>query len=261
MPSSFARPRKQKDWPFASALWPGEAGPTNPVLVTKRAFLNLAGLLAIGVLLSAQEVQRHGLVFEAWVRGTFFGGYKPESYTQRWDIPAAENKAHGGIPVNPKAVKYGTAVDLGDALRQYEIDEPFLLIVGFWQQDGDVKRVVNILAPKVSPELWRRLWGPVTYSDLLRLDALIKDTGPSVEETRRLALRMKNSPPFTAAVIQVNPKIDTRGQRRLQCSIRFKDFFQYLAPAANPQPQEHPALFGVEYPGPIASESRDLRQP
>lgn len=128
----------------------------------KRAFLSLVLLLATAALVHAQEVQRHGLVFEKWVRDTFFEGYKPASYTQRWDIPAAANRAHGGIPVNPKAVKHGTPVDLGDALRQYAIDEPFLLIIGFWQQDGDMKRIVNIIAPEISPALWRQLWGPVT---------------------------------------------------------------------------------------------------
>lgn len=227
----------------------------------KRALFTLAWLLIMEAPASAQEVQRHGLVFEQWVRDTFFDGYKPASYTQRWDIPATVNQRHGGIPVNPKAVKYGTAVDLGDALRQYEIDEPFLLIVGFWQQDGEGKRLVNILASEISPVLWRQLWGSVTYADLLRLDALIKDTGPAVEETRKRALKMKNSPPFTGAVIQVNPKIDTHGQRRLQCSIRFADAFKYLAPGADPKPQERPALFGVEYPGPIASAPRELRKP
>lgn len=224
----------------------------------RRVLLTLAACAAILTLASAQEVQSHGLVFERWVRDTFFDGYKPASYTQRWDIPASANRDHGGIPVNPKAVKHGTAVDLGDALRQYEIDEPFLLILGFWSQDGDVKRIVNIIAPEISPELWRKLWGPVTYADLRRLDALIKDPGPTVEETRRLALKMKNAPPFTGAVIQVNPKIDNHGQRRLQCSIRFSDVFKHLAPGADPRPQDRPALFGVEYPGPIASKPREL---
>ena len=227
----------------------------------KRVLFILAWILAIGAPLSAQEVQRHGLVFEQWVRATFFDGYKPASYTQRWDIPAAANKAHGGIPVNPKAIKYGTPVDLGDALRQYEIDESFMLIIGFWQQDGDVKLMVNIIAPVISPAQWRKLWGPVTYADLLRLDALIKDTGPAVEESRKRAWDMKNAPPFTEAITQVNPKIDPRGQRRRQCSTRFTDAFKHLAPGADARPQERPALFGVEYPGPIASRPRELKKP
>ena len=225
-------------------------------MIRRRLLPALLALALTCAAVSAQEVQLHGLVFEKWVRDTFFDGYKPASYTQRWDIPATENKKHGGIPVNPKAVKYGTPIDLGDALRQYEIDEPFMLVAGFWQQDGDMKRLVNIAAPVVTPELWRRLWGPVTYADLLRLDALIKDQGPSVEELRKLALKMKNSPPFSEAIIQVNPKIDNTGQRRLQCSLRFADFFKYLLPEADTRPQPHPALFGVEYPGPIASKAR-----
>lgn len=226
----------------------------------RRLLALAAGWATLVVFAPAQEVQGHGLVFERWVRDTFFDGYKPASYTQRWDIPASANRAHGGIPVNPKAVKHGTAVDLGDALRQYEIDESFMLIVGFWEQNGDEKRFVNIIAPVITPELWRQLWGPVTHADLRRLDALIKDPGPPIEEIRRRALQMKNSPPFTAAVIQVNPKIDERGQRRLQCSIRFSDVFKYLAPGADARPQAAPALFGIEYPGGIASKARAVKQ-
>src|SRR5690606_36949186 len=90
-------------------------------------------------ILSAQEVQRHGVAFEQWVRDTFFDSYQPEHYTQKWDIPAAANLRHGGIAVNPKAAKYRSAVDLGDALRQFDIDQPFILLVGYWQQEGPEK--------------------------------------------------------------------------------------------------------------------------
>ena len=64
----------------------------------KRALFSLAWLLAAGAPVPAQEVQRHGLVFEQWVRATFFDGYKLASHTQRWDIPATANQAHGGAP-------------------------------------------------------------------------------------------------------------------------------------------------------------------
>lgn len=211
--------------------------------------------LAVAATLGAQEVQRHGLVFEEWVRDRFFNGYKPSNYTQKWDIPASANVDHGGVPVNPKAVKYGTAVDLGDAVRQFEIDHPFLLVLGFWEQRGEEKHFVNLVAPLVSAEKWRELWGPVTYADLLRLDRFIKDTARPIAETRRMALQMKNSPPFSQAVIQFNPKIDST-QRRLQCSLRFADVFKHLAPEADPKPQAKPTLWGVEAPGPIASGPR-----
>src|SRR3954468_17499174 len=112
-----------------------------------RLFLTAASLALAPA--RTQEVQQHGLVFEQWVRDTFFEGYRPRSYTQAWDVPAAANKNFGSVPVNPKAAKYGTPVDLGDALRQFKIDEPFLLVIGFWQQVGDEKHFVNIIAPRI----------------------------------------------------------------------------------------------------------------
>jgi hypothetical protein len=202
-----------------------------------------------------REVQRHGVVFEEWIRDTFFGGYRPPDYTQRWDIPANVNTNHGGIPVNPKAAKFGTPVDLGDALRQFDIQEPFLLIVGFWQQDGAVKRFVNVQAVRVEPEQWRRLWGSVTRTDLERLDALIKDSSRDVLAARREAQAMKRRPPFTEAVIQVNPKIDAN-QRRLQCSLRFADFFTHLAPEAERGKTNSPKLLGVPLPSEVVSPPR-----
>jgi hypothetical protein len=231
----------------------------SPVRTILTRMLRPSTWLSLLLLCSAtawsQEVQRHGLVFEQWVRETFFNGYRPASYTQKWDIPATANLAHGGVPVNPKAIKYGTAVDLGDALRQHAIDESFLLVLGFWEQRGTEKHFVNIVAPLVGPEKWRELWGPVTREDLQRLDSLIKDTRRPVEETRRLAREMKNAPPFSQAIIQVNPKIDSR-QRRLQCSLRFADVFKHLAPDADARPQADASLWGVPFPGPIASLPR-----
>jgi len=80
-----------------------------PKIACKQAPIRATALLGlfllfstIPVFLRAQEVQHHGLVFEEWIRDTFFDGYRPPSYTQKWDIPAAVNKKFGGVPVNPK---------------------------------------------------------------------------------------------------------------------------------------------------------------
>ncbi|HVU22582.1 MAG TPA: hypothetical protein VHE13_00550 [Opitutus sp.] len=216
--------------------------------------------LAAAVAAPAQEVQRHGLVFEEWIDDAFFGGYRPPSYTQKWDIPAAVNRDHGGVPVNPKAAKYRTPVDLGDALRQFDVAEPFILVIGYWQQDGDVKRMVNIVAPRIDPAAWRKLWGPITRADLERLDAVIKDKSLTPAQARAAAKAIKRAAPFNdpAAIIEVNPKIDSRTQRRLQCSLSFKDVFTYLVPGADPDPHAHPSLWGVEFPAEIASKPRTI---
>ena len=221
----------------------------------------LTGLLVLmaAVLLEAQEVQRHGLVFETWVRETFFPGGEPAGYTDRWDIPAARNRDHGGIPVNPKAVKWGTPIDLGDALRQWEIEEPFWLVAGFWEQatPGE-KRFVKIVAARVEPAQWRALWGDITRADLERLDAIVKDRALTPAEARRAAQALKRTAPFTTGTFVLNPKIDARGQRRLQCSLRFADFLTHLAPEVSREPDPVPALWGVPFPGPIAGGPREF---
>ena len=205
----------------------------------------------------AEEVQAHGLVFEHWVCDTFFGGYRPSAYTQKWDIPAGANTAHGGLPANPKATRAGTPVGLGDALRQYDIEEPFLLILGFWEQTGrEEKRFVKFLAPRVEPAAWRALWGSVTRADLERLDAVIKDRSLSPVEARLRAQELKARPPFSSAVFVLNPKIDAKGQRRLQCSLRYADIFKHLAPEVSPDPDPAPTLWGRPFPGPVKSAPR-----
>ncbi len=211
----------------------------------------LAVLLLLAVRpLSASEVQLHGLSFEHWVADTFFGGYRPEGATQKWDIPASANQDHGGIPVNPKATKDGSPVGFGDALRQYDINEPFLLIVGFWRQDGETKRFLRSLVARVEPSAWRALWGDIRRKDLLELDRIVKDTSRPIAEVRREVLRRKKEEPFASAAIQVNPKID-RSQRRLQCSITAARLFAVFAPGG-------PEIFGVPIPPVAGSPPRDL---
>lgn len=208
---------------------------------------------------SAREVQSHGLVFEKWLRDTFFGGYTPGAYTQKWDVPAEANPEHGRIPVNPKAAKYHSPVDFGDALRQHEIAEKkerFLLIVGFWEQEtATEKRWVNVQTVEVAPETWATLWHPITRADLEKLVNVIKDKSMSLEETRRRAREIKSRPPFSNSVMQVNPKIDG-SQRRLQCSLRFADFFDHLAPSADRERQDRPKVFGVAIPERFESAGR-----
>lgn len=207
------------------------------------------------------EVQSHGVAFEDWIRQTFFGRYQPAAYTQKWDIPREANTRYGRVPVNPKAARYGAPVGLGDALRQFDIDEPFLLIIGYWKEEGKNKRYVKVVAPIVSPETWRKLWHPLTREDLLRLDAVVKDRSVDYRESRRLAAAMKSRPPYSEAIMTLNPKIDGHGQRRLQCSLSFTQVMARLAPGEDPAEETSPKLFGVPLPAPFHSPRRTFTRP
>lgn len=104
---------------------------------------------------------------------------------------------------------------------------------------------MNIIAPMVTPKLYRSLWEPITLEDLKRLDAVVKDRKPGYREARAAAQKIKSAPPFARAILTVNPKIDEKSQRRLQCSLSFKNVFKRLAPQADSKPQERPQLFGA----------------
>jgi hypothetical protein len=253
---------------------PETAAAAIPFRVTPRRALSVRLLVVPAVLafpatspsVIADEAQAHGLAFERRVCETFFQGYRPAGYTQKWDVPAELNRlpdpALARLPVNPKAAKFRAPVGLGDALRQHDVAEPFILVLGYWTQaTPDEKRLVKILAPRVEPGTWRALWDPVTRADLERLDAVVKDRSLSPAQARRRARAMKSRPPFSESVFVLNPKIDEKGQRRLQCSLRYQDVLARLAPDAKPGPDETPALWGQPFPDAIASASRNSTAP
>ncbi|MFI5338109.1 MAG: hypothetical protein ACHQ5A_15075 [Opitutales bacterium] len=186
--------------------------------------------------------------FSTWVQRTFFAAYQPDEGGARWDIPAEANPDHGRVPVNIRSGPLGGAIDLGEARRQYEIEEPFLLVLGLWAPGASPPHLAGVAAPLITPEQWRALWGPVTYADLLRFEDLIQDPARPIEETRRLVLRMKSSPPFSQAGMQLNPIVEP-ALRQLRCSLRVEDVYRLLAPDLKPVPGGHPALWGVACPG------------
>ena len=216
-------------------------------------------LLVLAAPLRAGEVQGHGYQFEKWVRDTFFDGYQGQ-YTQEWDIAKEANKKYGGVPVSVKFTKYGSSVDLSDALRQFSIDEKFMLVIGYWKQEGNRKRIVHLIAPVVTPEQWQKLFAPITKGDLQTLDDTVKNREMTPQQASLAAAKIKRAPPFTEAAMTMNPKIDTKGQRRLQCSLRFDLVFKYLVPGVDPAPQEKPVLFGAPAPPPFVSGPREFKK-
>lgn len=98
------------------------------------------------------------------------------------------------------------------------------------------------------PGVWEELWRPIALADLETLDAQIKNRSFTYIEARELARRAVNSQPFSAAVIRANPKIDSKSQRRLQCSLTQENFFTNLAPDVTPETEQQPRLWGRPIP-------------
>lgn len=206
------------------------------------------------------EVQRHGFDFEDWVKKTFFAEFIGV-YTQKWDVPSEANyltkipKEFHHLPVSIKTCKFGSPIGFGDALRQYNNNQDFLLIVGFWKQTANYKNFIAVEGVKVFADVWRNLFSPLNASDLTLLDSTIKNIGLHYSEARKLAKEIKNSDKFKQTKIILNPKIDSKTQRRLQCSLPFNIFWRDFA-GKEPYQNTNCDLFGEKVPNSFVSSQR-----
>ncbi len=209
------------------------------------------------------EVQKHGFDFENWVKETFFAEFNA-NYTQKWDVPNEANsleivpKDFRHLPVSIKTCKFGSPIGFGDALRQFKNDEDFLLIVGFWKQEGKHKNFVAVEGVKIIANAWKSLFLPLDTNDLTLLDSTIKNTELHYSEARKRAIEVKNSAKFQEAKIILNPKIDSKTQRRLQCSLPFGVFWQDFVGKESYQNVDS-KLFGEKVPNPFLSGQRTFK--
>jgi len=210
------------------------------------------------------EVQSHGFSFEHWVRQNLFAGYTG-NYMQKWDVPAEANTSPPvpshlhHLPVSIKTAKLGSPVNLGDVLRQRRIDTDFLLVAGFWRQHSPTEKCFeDIGVVHFTAAAWSSLWGELTLAQLQEIDATIKDLHLPYAAARAAARAWKRD---TAAVascrLVVNPKVDSKTQRRIQCSLPF-DLFWHCA-RRQPVPQAAPELWGHVFPNPVRSAPRRFR--
>ena len=110
--------------------------------------------------------QQHGMNFEKWLKDTFFESFTQTGHTDKWDATGVSFKSKfalhtstfGGLPISIKTCQYGGSVNFGDAKRQAENNEDFLLIVAFWKNAGQHKKVVAIGAVKIAAENWQDLF-------------------------------------------------------------------------------------------------------
>lgn len=207
------------------------------------------------------EVQAHGFSFEKWVLDAHFAGYRG-SYMQKWDVapgatcsPSVPHELHG-LPVSIKTAKYGSPIGLGDVLRQRQIDSEFVMIVGFWcQRRPNEKWIEEIAVVRFTPIDWNLLWGNLGLEQLREIDRTIKDLTLSYSAARQRARDWKKSiAEAQTAQLIINPKIDSKTQRRIQCSMPFSTLWRIAG--RTPVPQDAPALFGAPFPNPIRSSAR-----
>ena len=180
-------------------------------------------------------VQSHGFTWEKDILRSVYGATETElesiGYTAAEDFPGSFNKLEPGVDVSIKTTKTPGVVCMADALRVFEFcgsAKAFhLVVVTYLQSSPTTKTLVSIIEVDLTDSR-ESLFGSVTSEDIRELNNLIKavPTGrrKTAEETRAIKefnFKIKNK---TGSII-LNPKIDSKSQRRLQCSFnKFRKF-------------------------------------
>ena len=166
------------------------------------------------------ESQLHGFAWEDEIKRSAFRMETSVNYTGAHDIPKEFNIFNANENISVKTTGSGT-VCMGDALRlfRYSPDEKHTCILVRYKQEADRK----VLTSTYELDLDNRplLWGSVTLEDVVELDALVRSMPSGTRDATIDAeiRRKKKELNALSGMIRFNPKIDSKSQRRLQCSI------------------------------------------
>ena len=170
------------------------------------------------------EVQAHGNYFEDLKNRELTGFSKDEydsmkdnGYTSSMDIVKG---LHSDKDVSIKTAK-GRKVDCGDILRRRSETE-YDIIIGVWDQVGDSKIFHTEYTFHIKPEHETLLWGRMSYEKLREFNEYIKsipEGRTAQKETKVERQVLKTITEDVDAQMKIHPKVDSKKQRRVQCSF------------------------------------------
>jgi hypothetical protein len=148
-------------------------------------------------------------------------------HTARFDVSSFMDPYGNGIPTSIKTSKYTgprTLVYLADAVRIVNMaDESRMrLMVALYRQVGGEKVFSELREYVIEGAEWAQICGNAPPEDIeaFALDLKGGDHLHARERARRWQQEMRAAYP---SAIRWNPKIDSKTQRRLQCSITLQD--------------------------------------
>ena len=170
------------------------------------------------------EVQAHGNYFEDLKIRELTGFSKDEydsmkdnGYTSSMDIVKG---LYSDKDVSIKTAK-GRKVDCGDILRRRSETE-YDIIIGVWDQVGDRKIFHTEYTFHIKPEHETLLWGRMSYEKLREFNEYIKsipEGRTAQQETKVERQVLKTITEDADAQMKIHPKVDSKKQRRVQCSF------------------------------------------
>lgn len=164
--------------------------------------------------------QQHGFLWEEEIKTKVFQVNVPAGYTDTHDIAKEHNRFDSNETISIKVTGSATLC-MGDALRLYRYapDETHTGIVVTYTQEDDTKTLSGVYELNLSDR--EALWGAVTEDEVKELDSLVRSmpAGARDPELDRQIVAYKKALNAKSGFVRFNPKLDSKIQRRLQCSI------------------------------------------
>ena len=177
------------------------------------------------------EVQAHGNYYEdlktRQITGLSKDDYdalKENGYTSGMDI------MKGLLSAYDYSIKTtgSNSINCGDILRRRQ-ETDYNLVVGVYEQCGDNKVFHTEYTFYIKPEHERKLWGKMNYNQLAEYVDYIKNIPAGKEaqqETKTERTVLKNCISDNNALMVIHPKVDSKKQRRVQCSVKINELIK-----------------------------------
>ena len=177
------------------------------------------------------EVQQHGNYYEDLKTRQITGldkktydSLKSNGYTSGMDI------MQGLLSEDDYSIKTTgcNVVDCGDILRRRQ-EEKYNLVVAVWEQVGMTKIFHTEYTFYISPSDSDKLWGKMSYMKLKEYDDYIKSIPAGLDgqqESKVTRTILKTVTEDKNALFTINPKVDSKKQRRVQCSLKIKQLIK-----------------------------------
>jgi hypothetical protein len=170
--------------------------------------------------------QQHGKIFENHLKSAFPDSANNETHKSQWDIEKEYNKIDN-LPISIKTTGSNN-INLADARRFWLIDKPYKLLIGKYTQDGCMKNFHTLYEFCITEEEHTKFLGNITYSEIENFHNILSSYGKNLYVECRKYAKSNKKLFERRSIVQLNPKIDAKTQRRLQCSITFNSILKNI---------------------------------
>jgi hypothetical protein len=168
--------------------------------------------------------QMHGKQFEDMLKALLYSGASDTARkaTAKVDIEASFDKLLG-LDTSVKVSKLCSDISLADARAFWAMNNPFRLLVACWKQKTPtIKEFYEIHEFIITPTIMQKLRGKVTLQQITELHNAITQFPYGQHTQARIYAKLQKRLLQPHTLITLNPKIDSKTQRRLQCSLKMK---------------------------------------